>query len=93
MKSFLSSILVSMALLGCSLNLDDPKETGATITTNKTAHIEGYAFEHDTLSLQKSTVTSNAVGEVIITLQLNGKQHRRDTTDSEGRYSFHDTLP
>lgn len=90
MKLFVLLFSSILALAACSLSVkDDDPTAGATITTNKTASIEGYVYSHDTSSTRKlgKSALSGQVN-VVLLLQLDGKIIKRDTSDSHGHYEF-----
>lgn len=88
MKNIFGATIILGVFLSCSLSIKDDKDAGATITTNKTASIEGYVFSHDTLMLQKTAANSAARSNVLLELHREGKIIKKDTSEEDGHYKF-----
>lgn len=88
MKNIFGAFIILGVFLSCSLSIKDDKDAGATITTNKTASIEGYVFSHDSLMLKKTTIPSSATANVVLELQLDGKIIKKDISDESGYFKF-----
>lgn len=92
MKNIFGAVILLGVFLSCSLTIKDEKDAGATITTNKTASIEGYVELVEGSSLSKRLNASNSIALVTVYAYFGDSAYGSDQTNDEGYFKI-DKLP